>query len=378
MADGPATGQRIVVSGMIAGDPGQGGATWAVMQYVLTLRSLGHEVLVVDALSTVDVAPQVRAYFDELCVAFGLCGRAALLPRSGPPVGIGEAAFSDFVAGATILINLSGRWRDAERWRHIPCRIYVDMDPGFTQLWHAEGGDVGLDGHSHHVTVGSASVGSGECFPTAGVEWRPILPPVHLDSWPVCAAPQAEVLTSVANWRSYGSVLHNDVHFGQKAHSFRQLIGLPRATAKPIDIALSIHAGDDADRQLLLDAGWGLIDPAAAAGTPQRYQRFVQQSWAELGVAKTGYVNGRTGWFSDRSACYLASGRPVVVEDTGLEGVLPLGCGVVAFTGVASAAEAIERIAADYPSHAASARSIAEQHLDGRRILSNLIAWAAG
>lgn len=367
--------QSIVVAGMVAGEPNQGGATWAVMQYVLGLRALGHDVMVIDPVPEGIPCASVTSYFDLVRTRFGLDERAALLPAEGVPYGVDDTALAEFIRGATVLLNLSGRWRDRELWERIPVRVYVDLDPGFTQLWHEQGADVGLAGHTHHVTVGASLARPGTLVPLAGVAWQPILPPVFLDGWPFCPPPATVELTTVANWRSYGSIQHGGVHFGQKAHAFRALRGLPAATDVPITIALSIHAGDEADRLQLVDAGWRLVDPVAAAGDPDRYQRFVQSSWAELGVAKTGYVAGRTGWMSDRSACYLASGRPVVVQDTGLQDALPIGDGLVTFACVDDAAEAIDRVGRDYLRHAANARRLAETYLDSRRVLGELVDW---
>ena len=360
---------------MVAGDPFQGGATWAVLQYVLGLRQLDHDVVVVDPLPCGPVPMEVRTYFDAVCARFGLTGRAALLPAEGPPYGMSAAELVGFLRRAAVLVNLSGRWRQHDVLERIPVRAYVDLDPAFTQLWHAQGTPVGLARHTHHLTVGTRVAAGSSLVPATGVEWRPILPPVVLDHWPPSPPPSSAVLTTVANWRSYGSIEHAGTHYGQKAHAFRRLAELPAASPLPICVALSIHPGDDVDRELLVAGGWQLVDPLEAAGDPDRYQAFVRSSWGELGVAKAGYVAGRTGWVSDRTACYLASGRPAVVQDTGLSDVLPVGAGLVTFGSVDEAAAAIAAVANDYDRHRAAARQIAESHLDARRILGELMTY---
>lgn len=366
---------NILIAGMLAGDPFQGGATWAVLQYVLGLRQLGHDVVVVDPLPGGAIPPETATYFDEVCTAFGLTGRAALMPHDeGVPRGMDADALRACIRRSTVLVNLSGRWRDHEAVAGVPVRVYVDLDPGFTQLWHHQGADVGLGHHTHHVTVGGAMARAGHHLPTSDVSWRAMLPPVVLDAWPVASQPSSVRLSTVANWRSYGSIEHDGVHYGQKAHSFRRLERLPAESPLPLDVALSIHDGDRADRDRLATAGWGILDPCANAGDPGRYQRFVQSSWAEIGVAKTGYVAGRTGWVSDRTACYLASGRPAVVQDTGLADVLPLGRGLLTFEGVDDAADAIGRVQRDYRGHREAARSLAESHFDSRRVLGGLLS----
>jgi hypothetical protein len=365
----------IVVAGMVAGDPFQGGATWAVLQYVLGLQQLGHDVAVIDPLPPGAVSDTVRTYFASCCAAFGLEGRSALLPLGGDPIGLEWGDIVTLLHKTDVLINLSGRLRDHDLVATVPVRVFVDLDPAFIQLWHAQGIELGLDQHTHHVTVGAAVARPASQLPRGGYDWRPIVPPVVLSEWPACASQPPPRLTTVANWRSYGSITHNGRHFGQKAHAFRSLECLPLFSPVPIDVALSIDPGDEHDRTRLTAAGWQLVDPLAATGDPDRYRRFVQSSWAELGVAKSGYVTGRTGWFSDRSACYLASGRPVIASDTGLGGdSLPLGTGLLTFTSTEEAVECITRVATEYPRHAEAARRIAVEHLDAAQVLDELLA----
>jgi len=371
----PAT---IIVAGMIAGDPGQGGATWAVLQYVLGLQALGYEVVVVDPVPSDAVLPAVRTYFDGVVQQFGLAGHAALAPHHGAPYGLSSEALLAAVRRADVLLNLSGRWREHDLLATIPVRVFVDLDPAFTQLWHEQGADLGIAEHTHHVTVGAALAVPNGLLPTAGVEWLSTLPPVVLERWPAVATPGSAGLTTVANWRSYGSIEHAGVHYGQKAHSFRRLDRLPSLSPVPVAVALSIHPGDAADRVRLENAGWKLVDPLRTCGTPARYRTFVQRSWGEIGVAKAGYVTGRTGWISDRTACYLASGRPAIIEDTCLRGVIPTGAGVHTFATAEGAADAIHQVVADYASNCRAARAIAEEHLSACRVLRRLINVVTG
>ncbi|HEV8296494.1 MAG TPA: hypothetical protein VGQ20_04330 [Acidimicrobiales bacterium] len=366
---------RILVAGMLADDAGQGGASWALLHWVLGLAQLGHDVVVVDPLSSGDADATTSRYFAALCAEHDLCGRAALLRRQGPPIGMATDDLRMFIHRADLVCNVSGRLRDPELFAHVPLRLYVDVDPAFTQLWHSQGVDMGLEHHTHHVTVGTAITNRRSRVPSHGFDWHVMLPPVVLDEWPVTPPPDAPVLTSVANWRSYGCIEHVGVRYGQKAHSFRELLPIATRSPVPVAIALSIHAGDYADRIALVDAGWTLVDPWIAAGDTQRYRAFVQRSWAELGVAKSGYVAGRTGWFSDRSACYLATGRPVVAQDTSIDGALPTDAGLLTFTDADEAIERIHELRRDYARHARGARQLAETHLDARRVLGDLVQW---
>jgi hypothetical protein len=333
---------RILVAGRVAGVR-QGGATWAVLQYVIGLRRLGHDVAVWDP------APD-HDYLAELVERFDL----------------------QVSTEAHLLLNLSGVLRDERVLERIPVRAYVDLDPGFTQLWHEQGQDVGLDGHTHFVTVGQA-LGRPDCpVPTCGMSWIKTLPPVDLRSWPQVDGPGGAYST-VGNWRSYGSITVGSVHIGQRAHSMRSLFELPRRVEPRFAVALAIDPAETSDLEALHRGGWELVDPLLEAGTPSRYRDFVQRSRAEISIAKSGYVISRCGWFSDRSACYLASGRPVVAQDTGLGNALPTGRGLLLFRELDEAVAAIEDVEGDYETHAAAARQLAEEYFDARNILGRLL-----
>ena len=184
---------------------------------------------------------------------------------------------------------------------------------------------------------------------------------------------ERDAFTTVANWRGYGSITFNGVLYGQKAHSFRQFLDLPSLAGGRFELAMSIHPDERKDLCALRQSGWLLLDPETVADTPGAYRRFVQGSRAELAIAKSGYVVGPTGWFSDRSVCYLASGRPVAAQDTGFTTYLPAGRGVVPFSTVEQAADAVRQIRSDYGIHARAARAIAEEFFDSDRVLSGLL-----
>jgi hypothetical protein len=357
---------RILVSGMLAGVPGQGGATWAVLQYVLGLRRLGHEVLFVEP---VDDVERSLPYFRRVTAAFGL-DRAALLDRSGATVGLARRELA-----ADLLLNISGLLADEDLLDAVPVRAFVDLDPGFTQLWvDAEGVDLGFQRHNRFVTIGRAIGTDGCTIPTCGRDWIATPQPIVLEHWPVAPLLVRDAATTVAHWRSYGSIEHGGVHYGQKAHALRPLLDLTSLTDVPLALALAIHPDERADLDRLRRHRWTLLDPAAVAGTPGDYRGFVQGSWAEMGVAKLGYVASRCGWFSDRSLCYLASGRPVIAQDTGFGDWLPTGEGVLAFHTSEDAAAAIEAVRSDYPRHRRAARAIAEDVFDSDRVLADLLA----
>jgi hypothetical protein len=195
---------------------------------------------------------------------------------------------------------------------------------------------------------------------------------VVLREWPVAPRVTHNAFTTIANWRSYGTVQHDGMFLGQKVHSLRPLIDLPRKTRARFALALAIHPSEP-DLAALHQHGWSLIDPRRASGTPSAYRRFISGSHAEFGIAKSGYVVARSGWVSDRSACYLAAGRPVLAHDTGFGAALPTGEGLLSFTHESDVLAGIDAIDANYARHRSAARAIAETHFDSDRVLPRLL-----
>ena len=380
---GSARRLTILLSGMIAGDPNQGGATWAVLQYLLGLLRLGHDVYFVEPVTAGAVAPpapdaarpRVAAYFRAVVRRFGLEKRAALLVRgSTRTIGLPYAALRAVAARSDVLINISGMLADRALLDPIPVRLYLDLDPGFNQLWHAvEQIDVGFDGHTHFATIGSA-IGSPDCdIPTCDRTWIPTRQPIVLDEWPPDRRVKIDAFTTVGNWRAYGCITYHGVFHGQKAHALRRFMGLAGRSDQRFLLAMAIHPDEAADLERLRAGRWQLTDPVRAAGTPDRYRAFIQQSKGEFGIAKSGYAASRCGWFSDRSVCYLASARPVVAFETGFSRFLPTGEGLFAFETEDQALSAVEAIAGNFVRHSRSARALAEEYFDAARVLPALL-----
>jgi len=361
---------RVLLSGMVAGEPGQGGAAWAVLQYALGLRRLGHEVVLVEPVERIE--PDNLAYLEAVAGRFGL-DEVALLAADGECGPTSRERLVEVARDADLLLNVSGMLTAPELLEPIPVRAYLDLDPFFNQMWHLQGAEMRFDAHTHFVTV-AAGIGEPGCeVPTLGLDWIETLPPVVLAEWPVADAEPTLPFTTVGHWRSYGPIEHEGRHYGQRAHSLRELVELPERSRAEFALALGIHPGDGEDIAALEAHGWHLLDPAAVASTPDRYRELVRASQAEIGIAKEGYVRSRSGWFSDRSACYLASGRPVVAQDTGFGRALPVGEGLLPFTTVEDAAAAVEDMLARPREHARAARAIAEDVLDSDQVLGRLL-----
>lgn len=353
------------------------------MQYLLGFKRLGHDVYFVEPVQEAALRPAGvplertvnAAYFRRVMADFGLEQSAALLVAgTQQTVGLSYGGLREIARRADILVNVSGVLADEALTGSVPLRVYLDLDPAFTQLWQAEQGiDMGFSGHSHFVTIGQA-IGQTECaVPTCDLPWIATPQPVVLERWPVAERITHDALTTVANWRGYGSIEYRGAFYGQKAHSLRQFVMLPTLTEEEFVLALAIHPDEGEDLKALGDNGWRLVDPARVASTPGDYQRFVRGSKAEFGIAKSGYVVARCGWFSDRSICYLASGRPVVAQETGFGRFLPTGEGLFSFETSDEALASIEALNSDYARHARGARAIAEDHFDSDKVLGRLL-----
>jgi hypothetical protein len=373
----------ILLSGMVAANPDQGGATWAVLQYLLGFRRLGHRVYFVESIPDPSFSPrevpadQTRnaSYFRRVMEDFGLDSASALLiAGTRQTIGLCYEQLRRVAGSADVLMNISGMLVDEELTGMIPRRVYLDLDPAFNQLWHASHGcEMRFRGHTHFVTIGLA-IGRSDCpAPTCGLPWITTPQPVVLSAWPVARRITHDALTTVGHWRSYGSLEHEGVLYGQKAHSLRRFITLPTLTNERFAPALAIHPDERRDLAALAANGWQLLDPAQLARTPGDYRRFIRGSKAEFGIAKSGYVASRCGWFSDRSVCYLASGRPVLAQETGFSNFIPAGEGLFAFDSTDDILAAIEQLRANYARHARAARAIAEEVFDSDKVLSRLL-----
>ena len=375
----------VVLGGALAQRPHVGGHTWVFLHYLLGLRRLGWDVLFVDRLDpgmcvgeegeSSSFADSVNLrYLAEVMERFGLGGDWSLLYDGGREVaGLGRDEVIERTAGSALLINVMGYLDDEEILAAAPLRVFLDIDPGFGQIWKELGLHDLFRGHDRFVTVGSR-VGSPDCgVPDCGLDWIPILPPVELAEWPA-QSDRGSRFTSVASWRgAFGPLEYEGRTLGLRVHEFRRFFELPERAPAAFEVALDIDEAEAKDLDALREHGWRLADPRQVAGDPWTYRDYIQGSAAELMVAKNMYVETRSGWFSDRSACYLASGRPVLAQDTGLEGVLPTGEGLITFTTLEEAVAGVEEINRDYERHSCAARRIAEEHLATDRVLPRLL-----
>ena len=377
----------VVVAGALANKCHNGGESWVRLSWVRGLRNLGFRVFFleqIDDTACVDAQSRPssasdsdnRRYFDQVTTAFGLRGNAALIcSQSRETFGASYEDVQHVCESAALLINISGHLQLKDLLNRIATTVYVDIDPGFTQIWHAQGIRSGrIMEHDYYFTI-AENINQPDCgIPTGQLPWRPIRQPVVLSDWPACASPEHTRFTTIANWRGpYGAIEYGGKLLGSKVHEFRKLIELPTRSPAQFELALKIHPADGQDLLLLEQNGWRLVEPSLVAADPHSFRNYVQGSSAEFSVAQGMYVATNSGWFSDRSIRYLASGKPVLVQDTGLRAHLPVGEGLLVFSNLDEAIRGADEIVADYERHSAAARRIAERYFDSDYVLPQLL-----
>lgn len=391
---------RIIVAGMAAQYP-VGGVAWDYLQYPIGLARLGHDVVYhedtwcwpYDPLerSMTDDHSYSAAYLDDFFERYApeLSDRWHYLHLHETSCGMSRATFDDFARGADLFLNVSGGSFFPEALSPSCLKVFLDSDPGYNQIilserpaW-SENVDrwcAGVRAHDRHFTY-AENFGSADCaMPAAGIAWKKTRMPVVPDLWDArreAVKPDAPWST-VMTWNVFkGKLEYCGVEYRGKAEEFAKIADLPRRTGRRFRVAVG---GTEAPLAALAARGWTAEDGPAATLTAQDYQDYIAASRGEVSVAKNVYVALRTGWFSTRSACYLAASRPVVVQDTGFTNILPTGRGLHAFLTADDAAAAIEAVEADYDAEMQAARDVAAAHFDARDVLSRLIddAFARG
>jgi hypothetical protein len=379
---------RVIVTGLIAQYP-LGGVTWDYFQYVLGLARLGHDVYYVEDTGQWPYNPHEGGvskgcefnveYLGGIMARYGLAERWAYrFPWQSQWFGLSEARRQEVVHSADLLINISGTLERPEEYRQVRRMAYIDSDPVFTQVKLARGQmdfRKWIDLHDVQFSFGEHL---SSAVPDTGHQWRPTRQPIVLSEWHP-TTPSREVFTTVMNWTSYKPVVYGNQSYGQKDVEFMRFCDLPQCIA-PIALEIAVNTGKTrrTPRALLAHRGWRVVDPAEVCPDFDSYRTYVETSKAEWSVAKHGYVVGQPGWFSCRSACYLAAGRPVVVQETGFGHVLPVGEGLLSFSTLDEAVAAIKDVDAHYARHSKAARAIAEAYFNAEQVLTQLIEDAMG
>lgn len=406
---------RIIVSGLIAQHPALGGMTWHYLNYLLGLTDLGHDVyyledsgLVPYELSDGEIqdddlvtTPEASVrHLDETLSRFGMQDRWAYRCGLRPGwFGMRDVRRFEVLRSADVLINVSGSLEEPGSYRNVPKLIYVDTDPVVTQIKYLDADPpefpARVDAHDLHFTFGESDAGQ---LPETGHRWLPTRQPIFLPEWQPVEHTRS-VYTTVMSWASYAPLVWRGREYAQKDAEFQRFIDLP-ANIAPTRLEVALAPGVHREwqsrledlparvrdlvrkkphwmpRELLEDMGWHVVPADKRCGTLDDYRDYLRTSRGEWSVAKNAYVEGQSGWFSERSACYLAAGRPVVVQDTGFSQVLPVGDGLLTFTTPEEAADALADTENRYGHHARNATALAHACFDSRAVLSDLIERA--
>jgi hypothetical protein len=369
---------RILFAGIIARYP-FGGVTWCSLMYLLGLRALGHEVFYVEDTGecVYDPVQNTRAteptygtnYIHAALEPYGLGDRWAFVNYDGTYHGRSADDVRRYAGDCDLFINLSGGswfWRD--EYARIPRKVFIDSDPAFTQLAIAKAEPWYVDFFKRFdrlYTFGANIGTTASPIPVGDFIWHKTWQPITMSDWNAVEPPR-DRFTTVMTWQIES---FTDVG-GNKDQEFVKFMNLPSRTAQPFELAIN------GPQKLLREYGWETVDAMRVSRTPWEYRDFIRSSKAEFGVAKHTYVVNRSGWFSDRTECYLAAGRPALVQDTGWTEHLPSGDGLLAFTDIDQVVGGIDRINTGYAAHAKRAQEIAREHFDARRVLPKLIETA--
>jgi hypothetical protein len=363
-----------------------GGFIWHHFQYIAGLRKLGHEVTYFEdhgwPNSCYDPPHDVMsadpsfgiAYLLELLRKYDVSCDVCYLAEDGRAHGLSREDLAARCRDCDVYLNLSNL-----NW--IPelalCRrrVLVDTDPVFTQIGVLGSGGPFAD-YDVRFTFGENVHEPGCTMPTGNMQWLPTRQPIVMELWPVEKADPDSPFTTVMSWDPTGDHRYGDQVFGGKARAFAPFFTLPQSTGEPMEIAINIRAKIASPTKVyekLTGGGWRVRDAAEVTQTPWCYQNYIRDSRAEFSVSKHGYVVTQCGWFSERSAAYLASGRPVILQDTGFSNFLPCGKGLLAYRDRDEAITAISRLHNDYDAHCRAARVLAQEFFDSRRVLNELL-----
>lgn len=385
----PPTRGRIVVWGLLAGYP-FGGMTWQALHYIVGLRRLGFDVWYVEdssraVLDPVRYWPSTSEYeanvkfLAEQMAAVGLADRWIFRPPEEQAFCVGArdyAGLKQLYREADAVINLCGAQEDREDHHVIRCLVYMETDPVPTQVAVAKGEQKTIDLLArHHVlfTYGE-NLGRPRCrVPMERFAWHPTRPPVILGWWDTQRAPPSEAaLTTIANWKHSAKDVEwqGEQWRWSKHYEFLKFLDIAPRAALPLEIAVGNITPPEL--QIIQDKGWR-TRPSGSVSVPNEYRRYIQDSLGEFTATKEQYVRPYTGWFSDRSVCYLAAGRPVITQETGFSENIPSGEGLFGFSTPEDALAAIAEVAVDYARHSRAARAIAAEHFAAEKVLLDVV-----
>ncbi|TAL03130.1 MAG: hypothetical protein EPO07_06625 [Verrucomicrobia bacterium] len=363
-----------------------GGHFWVYMQYAAGLRQLGCEVFWLESFrSGGDEAVDAARLFPflERLKHFGFAGKVILYAAPAPGeaaalpekyFGMSHAEAEAVFARADLLLNFHYAIAPALLARFKRTAL-MDIDPGLLQFWMSRG-QLTVPRHDLYFTTGETVGTPAALFPDCGLEWIYSRPPVCLEHWPRVFDPNADAFTTVSNWDADDWIVdEKETYENTKRVAFLEFASLARLTRQPLELALFLRTEKDSEeRHTLETTGWRIRFSREVANTPESYRDYIQHSRGEFSCAKRSCLKFQNAWISDRTICYLASGKPAVVQHTGPSSFLPNKEGLFRFSTLKEAADAFEKINGDYERHCRAARRIAETFFDARQVLKKILS----
>lgn len=374
---------KIVIAVGIAGHPiAAAGNSWAFLQWVLGFKEAGWEVWVVESLKSDQLVQSNwskstyeqsinKIHWESVMRRFGLENNASLFIDDQTP-NLTEA--QDFANEADVFLNVSGHFKSKALEFTKAKKVYLDLDPAFTQIWsEVYKSDMNFTGHDRFFTYGSL-IGKEGCFaPTCGLEWVGIFPPVVLNYWP-CQPLQKEFIkfSTLAHWQGYSWCEWKNKWFTGKSEEFMKLTEMPLRVPVKFEIATELEA-NQVELEVFRSNGWNLVSGSQISNSFESYENYLKNSSSEFSAAKGGYVLSQGGWFSDRSVCYLASGRPVVLQSTGIERLVPKVEGLHVFNTQEEASLVCCNLVENFEQQQRAARALAERYFDSHVVIAHML-----
>lgn len=372
---------RICITGNTLSYPEGGGHFWVYLNWALGLRASGCEVLWLEV-----VTPEVeRSELSSFCSClkqrlerYEFGNSIVLCDHDGQDIDCAAThgfAGLDIATDADLFINLRYDLNSSviNRFRRT---ALLDIDPGLLQLWMGEG-QIEVAPHHLYFTTGETVGRTGSLCPDVGLRWQYTPPCVFLDLWPAAKASAHSAFSTISHWSGDEWVQRGEeIYINDKRAGFLPFLDLPRYAPAPLELALQLAPDEEEDRIMLRDRGWRLVDSRTVSAQPWDYQSYIQSALGEFSAVKPSCVRLQNAWISDRSLCYLASGKPVVLQHTGRSHFLPDGEGLFRFQTLEEAASALNSIMADYDRHSRSARALAAEYFDAAKVATALLERA--
>jgi len=361
-----------------------GGMNSWVLQYLLGLKDLGHDVYFVEkygyANSCYDPEKEIMSddcsyglkLVSELLARFGLENKWCFVTRNDVYHGLSEKQINEVFRSADLFIDMGSHGSWSEESDRVSLNVLIDGEPGYTQItWAAkleEG--IPIPKYDRYFTNGKNIGDPGNPVPTLGLKWEPVYSPVSCMLFPVANPVNNDSYSTVMNWQSHDPVKYNGIEYGQKDVEFKKFIGLPKFTNVLMEVAVS---GKNIPDQTLKENSWVVRNGKNVTLTFDAFRNYLSACRAEFSVCKNVFVANNTGWFSDKSAAYLACGKPVILQDTGFNKHLPVGIGLFAFSNMKDATEAITEIERNYNKHSGAAKEIACEYLESKKVMRQFL-----